>query len=79
MTQTKAGQILSSLLEEKGVVPQDGTDIRHLLALTLSTGDLPDDLSRALAETFDAVAEATQTTASDTDDAANSDGTSSNA
>ncbi len=78
MTDDRARQILSSLLTEKGVAPPEGSDIRQLLALTLSTGNLPDDISHALAETFNAVAAATQPPASEQKNA-DPDGTSSNA
>ena len=79
MTDIKAGQIISSLLLEKGVVLRDGADIHQLLALAISSEDLPDEVSCALAETFNAVASATQTTASNTENAVDSDGISSNA
>ncbi len=79
MTDTRARQILSSLLMEKGVELRDGANTRQLLELALSAGDLPDEISRALAETFKAVASATQTTASDDGNAVNPDGISSNA
>lgn len=65
MTEASARQILSSLLAEKDIQLRDDADIRHVLALTLSTEDLPDELGRALAETFNAVAHATHSPARD--------------
>ena len=79
MTDIKAGQILSSLLLEKGVLLRDEADIRQLLTLAISSEDLPYKISCALAETLNTVASATQTTASNTGNAADSDGISSNA
>ena len=79
MVDIRARKILSSLLMEKGAVPRDGADIRQLLVQAISTGDLSGEVTRALAETFNVVAAATQTTASKTGSAANPDGTSSDA
>ena len=63
MTNNTAPQLLQALLAERGIpLPASSgdaaTDMRRLLQTALDIGmdDVPPELERALAETFDAVA-----------------------
>lgn len=66
MTNDTARQILCALLEERGGTLPEKSDLRKLLHAVLSPetyGGIPDETDRALTETFDAIAAATEPSA----------------